>query len=129
MTAATVSPRNVAYSVLIALQEAEARLMPDGAHSRLYAAVSTTDAAVRFLSNPTSSARADLVSELETLKEIESAAANLGQLPKGSLISLGISIAIYVAQTTLAGYEWSSGSVLREAQSIYRLAQQIEAAA
>lgn len=117
-----VSQRNVAYACLIALSDAEAVLMPNGSHSRLFAAVRTANATVRFLSNPTFIARVDLAAQLEDLKLIESNAVLAGNLPVGSLVQRGLSLSIHIAQAALAGCDVPAEYALGEARWVQQTA-------
>lgn len=118
-----VTPRNVAHASLIALEIAEAAITGSrDAHSRLYVAVMAVDNTVSFLSFPTESGRIRLRARLEDLQRVESNALALRQLAPDSIIQRGISLAIFVVQTALAGVSYQPEHALHEAQAIVRLA-------
>lgn len=117
-----VSPRNVAHAALLALQEAEAQIMPPDGHSRLFVAITCLEDALAYLSFPTRSGRTRLRLRLEDVQRVESTGVQLGNLNPDSLIQAGLSLAIFVAQTTLAGVIYQPEHALDEARRIVRLA-------
>lgn len=124
-----LSQRNIAYSCLIALSDCEAAMMPNGSHSRMFAAVRTTNATVRYLSNKTFIARADLAAQLDDIKLVESNAVALNQLPIGSLIQRALSLAIHLAQAALADCPVPAEHALSEARWIAMTGVEIGVAA
>lgn len=117
----TLSNRNTAHAVLLALESAEANLMPQGSHSRLYAAIIAADSTVAFYANPSLTARHRLSVRLEDLQRIESDATAMGHLPVGSLMQRGISLGIHITQAALADAPPNAAHVLEEARQIVRL--------
>ena len=119
MSTTDVTQRNVAHSVLLALEAAEHHLMPRGSHSRLFVAILATQEAISYISFPTITGRTRLRLRLEDLQRVESNAVALGQLAPDSPIARGISLAILVTQTALAGVAYNAEHALREARRIH----------
>jgi hypothetical protein len=119
MATISESQRMIAYAVTHALESAEATL-PAGAQSRLWAACRTSRATLRYLQRPTGVARADLAAHLDQLRDIESMAVLVGQLPPESIVSRGISLAIHIAQAALAAVP-TGAHALCEAKELRRL--------
>lgn len=123
----TLSNRNTAHAVLMALETAEANLMPPGSSSRLYLAIRAADSVVAFYSMPSLPARQRLAIRLEDLQRVESDATALGHLPIGSLMQRGLSVAIHITQAALADTPPNAAHVLEEARQIVRLSERAHA--
>lgn len=123
-----VSPYNAAVSTHTALSAAEAWLMPEGARSRLFAAVEVADITVSYLAYESDQTRASLLKALNHLRLVESNAVDMNNLPPDSLVGRGLSLGIYIAQMAL-GASVPTSHAMREAREIVKLAARIEAAA
>jgi hypothetical protein len=123
-----IGARNTAAVVLAALETAEETLSPAGtSQTRLFVATRAAQASLAYISFPTDSGRTRLRLRLEDLQLVESLGCLAGNLPVGGLMQRGLSLAIHIAQTTLAGVPASTEFVLEEARVIVRLASRIAA--
>lgn len=123
MTSQITNPRNVAHSALISLEIAEYALMPNPAcHSRLWVALRAVESSISFLSFPTATGRTRLRLRLDDLFLVQSNGIDMGNLPPDSLIDRGLSLAIFITQTALAGIAFDPEYALREAREIEALA-------
>lgn len=132
MSVTDVSAQNVAHAVLIALEAVEAATMPSGTSSRLFVAIRAADATKAYLAYEghacpaRDAARRTLLVRLDDVEAVESVGVTLRNLPVGSLMQRGISLAAHVAKAALADADPFAEHALHEAQLLMRVAQQIE---
>lgn len=119
-----VSPANVATAALMALEAAERALMPSGSRSRLYVAIEAVREARSYIAFPSSPGRVRLAAALAVVLETESNADTLGQIPVGSLVQRGLSVAIHLAQCALADCAPGGEHIRQEVRVILALSEQ-----
>lgn len=113
----SVGQYNVTHSALIALEAAEAALMPNGCKSRLWVGIECVSATLGHLAFRSEPSRMRLLAALEHVFAVQTIGRHLDQLPDDSPIARGLTLSIHLAHCALLD-EPVSPAALVEAQQI-----------